>query len=104
MINLEDIMGEMQKMKTSLQEIEAKTKHLRVTSEAGAGLVKATIDGNKKFIGIEIDESLLNKADKTMLQDLMVAAANLALEKIQDEIKREVGQVAGLPNLLQEMM
>lgn len=104
MINLEDLVGEIKKTKISLKEMEDKLQKIQVTSEAGAGLVKVTINGRKQVLSMEIDETLLQPTEKTMLEDLIVAAVNLALKKLENRIKEEAGQVIGLPSLLQDLL
>lgn len=104
MINLEDLVSQIQTTKTSLKEMEGKLQNIQVTSEAGAGLVKVTMNGQRKVLNIDIDETLLQTTNKTMLQDLIIAAVNLTLEKLEENIKKEVGQVTALPNLLQDLL
>ena len=97
-------LSEMSKAKNSFQAMETKLKTLKVTGEAGAGLVKASVNGNKKFLTIDIDERLLHPTEKTTLQDLMVAAVNVALTKLQQTTKEEIGQMLSTPDLMKEFL
>jgi DNA-binding YbaB/EbfC family protein len=104
-------MFDMLNMMNKLKEVQAKVKEaqdnlqfITVTAEAGAGLVKAKVNGQRKLISVEIDESLLNKEDKEMVSDLVVAAVNKAMdeaaEKAKDELKRHTeGLLPNIPGL-----
>ncbi|MBN3584285.1 YbaB/EbfC family nucleoid-associated protein [Algoriphagus aestuarii] len=85
-----DIMGMMGKVKEAqakIKEAQAKLVHLTAEGESGAGLVKVTVNGDRKVLKVEMDESLLTPADKEMLSDLVVAATNIAMEAIDAKIK-----------------
>ena len=81
-----DIMGMMGKVKEAqakIKETQAKLVYLSATGESGAGMVKVTVNGDRKLVSIEFDESLLSPNDKEMLSDLTVAATNIAMEAIE---------------------
>ncbi|EAZ80612.1 YbaB/EbfC family nucleoid-associated protein [Algoriphagus machipongonensis] len=85
-----DIMGMMGKVKEAqakIKEAQAKLVHLTAEGESGAGLVKVTVNGERKVLKIDLDESLLTPNDKEMLTDLVVAATNIAMEAIEVKIK-----------------
>ncbi len=58
--------------------------------ESGAGLVKATVNGKKEVISIEINDSIINKKDKKIAQDLIVAAVNKALKDVDFKSKEHI--------------
>lgn len=99
-----DMMGMMGKMKDLQEKMKAaqdNLKNITVTAEAGAGMVKAKANGQRKLLSIEIDEAILKKENAEMISDLVVAAVNKALdeasEKGQEELKK---QTAGfMPNI-----
>lgn len=85
-----DIMGMMGKIKEAqakIKEAQSKLVHLTAEGESGAGLVKVIVNGDRKVLKIELDESLMTPADKEMLSDLVVAATNIAMEAIEIKIK-----------------
>ena len=99
-----DIMGMMGKVKEAqakIKEAQARLVHLTAEGEAGAGLVKVFVNGERKVMKIEMDESLLTPNDKEMLSDLVVAATNKALESIELKIKEEMKKATEgmLPNI-----
>ena len=83
---------EMQEKVGALQErLAART----VTGEAAAGMVRAVANGRLQIVSVEIEPSLLDPDQRTMLQDLVVAAVNQALTRAQEMAGREMGQLAG---------
>lgn len=91
-MNMFDLMGMMGKVKdlqAKIKEVKDNLVHLRAEGESGAGMVKATVNGNRQVISITIDPALLNSSDQTVVQDLTVAAVNKALESVEEKIKTE---------------
>jgi DNA-binding YbaB/EbfC family protein len=64
-------------------------------------MVKVFVNGERKVLKIEMDESLLTPTDKEMLSDLIVAATNKAMEAIEVKIKTEMKSATEgmLPNI-----
>lgn len=98
------MMGKVKEMQAKMKEAQEKLEFIEETGEAGAGMVKATVNGKKSVISIDIDESLLNTADKEMVQDLTVAAINNAMEKADIRAKEEIkkstdGMMPNIPGM-----
>ena len=75
---------------------------IRVEGAAGGGLVTVVVNGHKQVQSLRIDPESVNRDDVEMLQDLIVAAVNDALRKVDDELKNKVGGIMnglGLPGL-----
>ena len=70
-------------LKTAGEQLET----LEATGEAAAGDVRATVNGKHTLVKLEIADHLLNPKDKVMLQDLVVAAVNLAQRNIEEQLK-----------------
>lgn len=75
------MMGKMKEVQTRLKEAQDNLVHIRASAEAGAGLVKATVNGKRQVISVDIDPSLLKAEDKVIIQDLVIAAINKASEE-----------------------
>ncbi|HLP34760.1 MAG TPA: YbaB/EbfC family nucleoid-associated protein [Amoebophilaceae bacterium] len=73
-----------------IKDLQRQLAQLNVTKETGAGLVKATVNGNKQLLSISIDEVLLHPKDRVMLQDLIVAAVNAALEEVDQHTQEAI--------------
>jgi len=98
------MMGKLGEIKTRMAEAQAKVAQIQASGESGAGLVKATVNGTKKLIDLEIDPSLINPADAVMLRDLIVAAVNQAQVKAEELAKEEMkksteGVIPNIPGL-----
>lgn len=96
------MLSQMKEAQEKVQEIQQNLTQLQATGEAGAGAVKATVNGSKAVLKLDIDKEYINLGEKEMLQDLIIAAINLANkaveEKIQEEVKQSTeGVLGGLP-------
>lgn len=84
------MMGKMKEVQTRLKEAQENLGKLQAQGESGAGMVKATVNGKKQLIQIEIDPSLLKREDQIIVQDLIVAAVNKAQEEADVLAKEEM--------------
>lgn len=79
--------GKVQEMQKKLQEAQEKLAEITAEGEAGAGMVKAKVNGKHQVLAIDIDDELMKPEDKEMLQDLVVAAINKAMENVEEQSK-----------------
>lgn len=101
MLDMMNMLGKVKEMQAKLKEAQDNLVHVQASGEAGGGMVKATVNGKKQVIQLDIDPDLIKPADREMLQDLVVAAVNKALADV-DEIVREQMQKAtsgSMPNI-----
>jgi len=93
---LGNLMKQAQQMQTQMQEAQEQLAKLEVTGEAGGGMVSLTMTCRHEVRGIRIDPSLLGE-DKDMLEDILVAAFNDALRKVERTTQEKMaGMTAGL--------
>jgi len=76
-----NLMKQAQQMQENMQKLQAKLAEMEVEGESGAGLVKITMTGKHDVKRVSIDPSLLAD-DKDMLEDLIAAAFNDAVRKV----------------------
>ena len=92
---------QMMKQAQQLQErMQQEMSTLRVEGAAGGGMVTVVVNGHKHLQSLKIDPESVSKDDVEMLQDLIMAAVNDALRKVDDELKNKVGGIMsglGLP-------
>lgn len=94
--NLADLMKQAQQMQEQMQKAQAKLADAEVTGEAGAGLVKVVMTGRHDVRRVTIDPSLLSE-DKEVLEDLLAAAVNDAVRRVEANSKDLLsGLTAGL--------
>ncbi|MBS1545047.1 MAG: YbaB/EbfC family nucleoid-associated protein [Bacteroidetes bacterium] len=101
MLDMMKMMGKVKEMQARLKEVQDQLENVKVSGEAGAGMVRATVNGKKKLLALEIDPSILNVNDKVLVQDLAVAAVNKAMEEAEVRAREEIrkGTEGMLPNI-----
>ena len=104
MFDMMGMMGKMKDLQEKMKVAQENLKNITVTAEAGAGMVKAKANGQRKLLSIEIDESIIKTGDAEMISDLIVAAVNKALdeagEKGKEELKKQTeGLMPNIPGL-----
>ena len=99
MKNLTQLMKQAQQMQTKMQEMQQKLESMMVDGCAGGGLVKVTMTCKGELSSLKIDESLVNKEEVEILEDLIVAAINDAKAKAQKLMDEEMAKLTGGLNL-----
>jgi DNA-binding YbaB/EbfC family protein len=93
---LGSLMRQAQQMQENMKKAQAELAELEVTGEAGAGMVKVTLNGHHEAKKVSIEPKLLGE-DKDLLEDLLVAAVNDAVHKIAARSQEKyTGLMAGL--------
>jgi len=85
-----NMMGKVKELQARLKQAQDNLVNITATGESCGGMVKATVNGKKQVISIDIDPSLLKTDDKPIVQDLVVAAINKALEEAEIMAKEEL--------------
>lgn len=101
MFDMMGMLGKVKEFQAKMKEAQENLGQITESAEAGAGMVKATVNGRKQVIGLEIDPDLFKPEDREVVQDLVVAAINRAMEKIEDQIKAHIQKSTEgvLPNI-----
>jgi DNA-binding YbaB/EbfC family protein len=90
------LMKQAQKMQADMQKAQEEMAKLTVTGESGAGMVKITMTCKHQVQSLEIDDSLVGD-DKEMLEDLVTAAFNDAIRRVEQTVQEQFsGMAAGL--------
>ncbi|HYM35366.1 MAG TPA: YbaB/EbfC family nucleoid-associated protein [Steroidobacteraceae bacterium] len=91
-----NIMKQAQQLQENMQRAQAEIAKLEVTGEAGGGMVKVTLSGKHEAKRVSIDPKLLSD-DKDMLEDLVAAAINDAVHKVEHTTQAKMsGMMSGL--------
>ncbi len=104
MFDMMKMLGKMKEVQAKMKEVQENLVHIHVSAEAGGGLVKATVNGKKQLVDLEIDNDIVSIKDKEMMKDLIIAATNKALEeadeKSREEIKKQTsGMIPNIPGM-----
>ncbi len=89
-----NLMKQAQQMQAKMQKAQEEIAKMEVTGEAGAGLVKVTMLGSHSVRRVEIDDSLMED-DKEMIEDLVAAAFNDAVRRVEEQNKEKMGELTG---------
>jgi DNA-binding YbaB/EbfC family protein len=95
---LGNLMKQAQEMQASMQRAQEELASLEVTGESGGGLVKVTMTGKHEVKRVVIDDSLVGE-DKDMLEDLVAAAINDAVHKVESTTQERLAGLTGGLNL-----
>ncbi len=87
------MMKQIQKMQAEMERVQNELGNKTVTEESGGGIVKATVNGKKELISLDIDNEIIGSGDKEMLEDLVVAAVNKALDAAGKMAEEDLGSV-----------
>lgn len=110
MFDMMNLMGKMKEVQARLKQAQDNLVNVRAEGESGGGMVKATVNGKKQLVALDVDPSLLKAEDRVVLQDLIIAAVNKAAEEGEIRAKEELrksteGLLPNIPGLdLSSMM
>lgn len=91
---LGNLMKQAQEMQEKMQKIQEEIANMEVEGQAGAGLVKVTMTGKHDVKRVHIDDSLLSE-DKEILEDLVAAAINDAVRRVEQSSKARMAELTG---------
>ena len=91
-MDMQQIMKQAQKMQEQLQKQMETTV---VEASAGGGMVSVKMNGNRQLLSVTIDQEVFTSEDKEMLQDLIVAAVNEGIRKVEEALAGQLGNMTG---------
>lgn len=90
---MQGMLKQVQKMQEEMQRVQAELANKTVSAEAGGGIIKAVANGHKELISIEIDAQVIKPDEKEILEDLVVAAVNKALNAAAKLAEDEMSKI-----------
>ena len=93
--NIANLVKQAQEMKSRMGELETKLAQVRVKGTAGGGMVDVEVNGQQKVMAVHVDEKLLKSDDREMLEDLLVAACNDALNRAKQAAAEQMSELTG---------
>ncbi len=98
-----NMMKQAQKLQSKMLKMQEELAEKTVETSAGGGMIRVVANGRQQLVSITIDKEVVDPDDVEMLQDLILAAANDALNKAQEMVAGEMGKLTGgfnIPGLL----
>jgi DNA-binding YbaB/EbfC family protein len=93
--NMNNLMKQAQKMQKQMETQQAELEAKEFSAAAGGGVVEVTVTGKREVTKVKIDPEAVDPDDVEMLEDLIMAATNEALRKVEDEAAKAMGKLAG---------
>ena len=94
MTDFSKILDKAKELENKMKESQEKIKSIKVDGISGSNSVKVTLNGDGEMIGIFISDDIM-KEDKSVIEDLIVAAHNNAKEKLKSKTSEEISKVTG---------
>jgi len=93
--NMNNLMKQAQRMQRQMEEAQKAMEEMEATASAGGGAVEVTVSGKKEILKVKLTEDVVDPDDIEMLEDLIVAATNEALRKIDDASAQSMSKITG---------
>ena len=95
MKNMMSMMKQAQKLQAKMMEMQAELGNRTVSAQAGGGMVEAVVNGRQELLSLRIDREVVVPDDVEMLQDLILAAVNEALNRSREMMAQEMSKLTG---------
>ncbi|NLP36089.1 MAG: YbaB/EbfC family nucleoid-associated protein [Firmicutes bacterium] len=97
--NMGNMMKKVQKMQKQMAKLQAELEERTIEATSGGGVVRVEANGKKELVNLEIDPAAVDPDDVEMLQDLIIAAVNEVMRKIDEMMVSEMQKLTGGLNL-----
>jgi DNA-binding YbaB/EbfC family protein len=97
--NMGNMMKQIQKMQKDMEKMQEELAEREVETSVGGGAVTVVANGRKRITSIKIEPEVVDPDDVEMLEDLVLAAINEALRKVEDMLSDEMGKLTGGMNI-----
>jgi nucleoid-associated protein EbfC len=97
--NMGKMMKQIQKMQNDMLRMQEEIKSRTLEASSGGGVVRVVVNGQKEVESLFIDPQAVDPEDLEMLQDMVVAAVNEGLRKVEEMIAEEMKKITGGMNL-----
>lgn len=94
-MDMSQIMQQAQQFQAKMAEMQEELGRQKITRTAGGGMVSVTVNGKNDLLELKIDKDVINPDDPEMLQDLIVAAVNDAMNEAKSVMKDGLGKLTG---------
>jgi DNA-binding YbaB/EbfC family protein len=93
--NMMSMMKQAQKLQAKMMELQAEVGNRTVSAASGGGMVEAVVNGRQELLSLRLDPEVVSAEDVEMLQDLILAAVNEALNRSREMMAQEMSKLTG---------
>ena len=93
--NMNNLMKQAQRMQRQMEEAQKQVEEMEATASAGGGAVEVTVSGKKEVLKVKLAAEVVDPEDIEMLEDLIVAATNEALRKVDEASQASMSKLTG---------
>ncbi|MFO7295672.1 MAG: YbaB/EbfC family nucleoid-associated protein [Caldicoprobacter sp.] len=93
--NMNQLMKQAKKLQEQMAKLQEELEQMTVEASAGGGVVTVVANGKKEIVEVKIAPEAVDPDDVEMLQDLIVAAVNEALRRVDERVQEEMGKLTG---------
>jgi hypothetical protein len=107
MNNLAQLLQQAQKIQGRFRQMQLELENKKVEATSGGGMVRAVVNGKQELIELKIDPEIMVSKDVEMLEELVAAAVNKALQESRDIVGEEMSKITGglnLPSVLSNIL
>lgn len=98
-MNMNKLMKQAKQMQAKMSKAQEELEDKTVEATAGGGVVKVVVNGKQEVLDLEIDSDAVDPEDVEMLEDMILAAVNEGMRKVQDMVDDEMGKITGGMNI-----
>jgi len=98
-MKMNNLMKQAQQMQAKMAKMQEELEEKTMEATAGGGVVKVVVNGKQEVVDLQIDEDAVDPEDVEMLEDLILAAVNEGMRKVQDMVNEEMGKITGGMNI-----
>src|SRR5262245_25777109 len=93
------VLGNLPRIQEEMAKFQASISQVTAEGDAGAGMVKAKVNGRSEVLSVKISDDAMKLNDREMLEDLVRGAVNKALEKVKEAVAAETAKMGAALNL-----
>jgi len=93
--NLQKLMKQAQQMQAKMNKLQEELAETTMEASVGGGMVTVTVNGKHELLDVQIQKEAVDPDDVEMLQDLIIAAVNEAMVKMDTHVAEEMGKITG---------
>ncbi|MGM0603227.1 MAG: YbaB/EbfC family nucleoid-associated protein [Bacillota bacterium] len=98
-MKMNKLMKQAQQMQAKMAKMQEELEEKTMEATAGGGVVKVVVNGKQEIVDLQIDQDAVDPEDVEMLEDLILAAVNEGMRKVQDMVNEEMGKITGGMNM-----